>query len=223
MSTVSTGIIRLLRLFSIIEVFGILYGNAHRERKRTLEALSAAEEELKNRRTEEKDERRKAERNMKFSITRMKFAEGLKGVQSIVGAKAPLQIMQNVLLEAVDGKLRFTASDLDLSMFTELDAVVEEPGKTTLPAKVLFSVVSCCPEGYVLYYTNQCPFNAKYVPVLEETAARAGIPFRAVRLDSREAARNAPTPVTNYALFHDGEYLTNEQMNDRKFLKMING
>ena len=77
--------------------------------------------------------------------------------------------------------------------------------------------------GYVLYYTNQCPFNAKYVPVLEETAARAGIPFRAVRLDSREAARNAPTPVTNYALFHDGEYLTNEQMNDRKFLKMING
>lgn len=86
---------------------------------------------------------------MKFSITRMKFAEGLKGVQSIVGAKAPLQIMQNVLLEAVDGKLRFTASDLDLSMFTEIDAVVEEPGKTTLPAKVLFSVVSCCPEGVV--------------------------------------------------------------------------
>ncbi|MBQ1320121.1 MAG: YoaP domain-containing protein [Solobacterium sp.] len=77
--------------------------------------------------------------------------------------------------------------------------------------------------GYVLYYTNQCPFNAKYVPVLEETAARAGIPFRAVRLDSREAARNAPSPVTNYALFHDGEYLTNEQMNDRKFLKLING
>ena len=24
--------------------------------------------------------------------------------------------------------------------------------------------------GYVLYYTSQCPFNAKYVPVLEQTA-----------------------------------------------------
>ncbi|MBQ5426669.1 MAG: YoaP domain-containing protein, partial [Pseudobutyrivibrio sp.] len=24
----------------------------------------------------------------------------------------------------------------------------------------------------------------------------------------------APTPITNYALFHDGEYVTNEQMND---------
>lgn len=27
-------------------------------------------------------------------------------------------------------------------------------------------------SGYVLYYTNQCTFNAKYVPVLEETAEK---------------------------------------------------
>ena len=27
-------------------------------------------------------------------------------------------------------------------------------------------------RGYVLYYTNQCPFNAKYVPILEETAQK---------------------------------------------------
>ena len=25
------------------------------------------------------------------------------------------------------------------------------------------------------------------------------------------------------ALFHDGEYVTNEQMNDKKFLKLVNG
>ncbi len=76
-------------------------------------------------------------------------------------------------------------------------------------------------RGYVLYYTHQCPFNAKYVPVLEETAARLGVPFKAIRIDSREAAQNAPSPVTNYALFHDGEYITNEQMNDKRFLKLI--
>ncbi len=68
-------------------------------------------------------------------------------------------------------------------------------------------------QGYVLYYTDQCPFNAKYVPVLEETAKKNGIPFRAVRLESREAAQNAPSPVTTYALFYNGSYLTNEQMN----------
>ena len=78
-------------------------------------------------------------------------------------------------------------------------------------------------KGYVLYYTSQCPFNAKYVPVLEKTARENGIPFRTVHLKSREEAQNAPTPVTNYALFHDGEYITNEQMNDKKFLKLVNG
>ena len=77
--------------------------------------------------------------------------------------------------------------------------------------------------GYVLYYTSQCPFNAKYVPILEQTAREHGIPFRAIRLDSREEARSAPTPVTTYALFCDGEYLGNEQMNDTKFLKLAAG
>ena len=75
--------------------------------------------------------------------------------------------------------------------------------------------------GYVLYYTSQCPFNAKYVPVVEKTAAENGIPFRAIHIDTREEAQNAPTPITNYALFHDGEYITNEQMNDKKFLKLV--
>ena len=76
--------------------------------------------------------------------------------------------------------------------------------------------------GYVLFYTSQCPFNARYVPVLEQTAKENDIPFHAVHIESREEAQSAPTPITNYALFHDGEYLTNEQMNDKKFLKLVN-
>jgi N-acetylglutamate synthase-like GNAT family acetyltransferase len=75
-------------------------------------------------------------------------------------------------------------------------------------------------SGYVLYYTNQCPFNAKYVPVVEQTAKEHGIPFRAIHIENKEQAQNAPTPITTYALFFDGEYLTNEQMNAAKFLKL---
>lgn len=75
-------------------------------------------------------------------------------------------------------------------------------------------------SGYVLYYTNQCPFNARYVPIVEQTARERGIPFRAIHIDSREAAQNAPTPITTYALFLDGAYLTNEQMNAARFLKL---
>ena len=78
-------------------------------------------------------------------------------------------------------------------------------------------------KGYVLYYTNQCPFNAKYVPVLEETARKNGIPMKAIKIGSGEDARKAPTPITTYAMFCDGEYVTNEQMNENKFLKLVNG
>ncbi len=75
-------------------------------------------------------------------------------------------------------------------------------------------------KGYVLYYTSQCPFNGKYVPIVEQTAKENGIPFRAVHIASREEARSAPSPVTTYALFFNGVYVTNEQMNDAKFLKL---
>ena len=76
-------------------------------------------------------------------------------------------------------------------------------------------------EGYVLYYTNQCPFNAKYVPVLEEVAAREGVKFKAIRITTGDDARNAPTPFTTYSVFFDGKFVTNEQMNEARFLKLI--
>ena len=75
--------------------------------------------------------------------------------------------------------------------------------------------------GYVLYYTSQCPFNAKYVPVIESIAKERSIKFRAIHLQNKEDAQNAPTPITTYALFLDGSYITNEQMNDKRFLKLL--
>ena len=76
-------------------------------------------------------------------------------------------------------------------------------------------------SGYVLFYTSQCPFNAKYVPIVEKTAKEHNIPFKAIHIENKEQARNAPTPITTYSLFYNGEYLTNEQMNDTKFLKLV--
>lgn len=76
-------------------------------------------------------------------------------------------------------------------------------------------------SGYVLYYTSQCPFNAKYVPVLQQTALEHQIPFEVIHIQSREEAQNTPSPVTAYALFYNGNYITNEQMNAQKFLKLV--
>ena len=76
-------------------------------------------------------------------------------------------------------------------------------------------------KGYVLYYTSQCPFNAKYVPIIEQIAKEHSVIFKTIHLQSKDAAQNAPTPITTYALFLDGNYITNEQMNDKRFLKLL--
>ena len=75
-------------------------------------------------------------------------------------------------------------------------------------------------KGYILYYTNQCPFNAKYVPMIENIARENGIPFKTIHLSCKEKAQNAPTPITTYALFLGGNYMTHEQMNEKKFMKL---
>ena len=54
----------------------------------------------------------------------------------------------------------------------------------------------------------------------EQAAIEHSIAFKAIHIESKEDAQNAPTPITTYALFYNGEYLTNEQMNEAKFLKL---
>jgi len=78
-------------------------------------------------------------------------------------------------------------------------------------------------DGYVLYYTSQCPFNAKYVQILEGVAKENNVPFHTIHIKSKEQAQTVPSPCTSYALFYNGRFVTNEQQSDKKFLKMIQG
>ena len=95
--------------------------------------------------------------------------------------------------------------------------------KNSLPVKFK----NCCKHpdisdmGYVLYYSHQCPFNAKYVPLITEIANERNIPFKAILIDDKIQAQNAPTAITTYSLFYNGEFLTNQQFNDKSFLKLI--
>ena len=56
------------------------------------------------------------------------------------------------------------------------------------------------PEGFVLYYTNQCPFTAKYVPMLAEMAKARNAVFRSAYIQTREDAQNAPLPLFPFSM-----------------------
>ena len=75
-------------------------------------------------------------------------------------------------------------------------------------------------QGFVVYYTHGCPFTAKYVPLVQQTAKDKDIPFESVLIDSKEKAQNAPMAWTNYAVFYNGQYISNEILNEKKFLEL---
>jgi len=79
-----------------------------------------------------------------------------------------------------------------------------------------------CEQGFVLYYAHQCPFTAKYVPLVEDIAKKKSAPFRAIRFETTDEARNATAPFTSYSLFYNGEFLTNEILSGSKFEKLLN-
>lgn len=76
-------------------------------------------------------------------------------------------------------------------------------------------------QGFVLYYTHQCPFTAKYVPLVENIAKESGIPFHKILFETTQQAQSAPAPFTSYSLFYDGEFITNEILSAKKFEKLL--
>ena len=77
------------------------------------------------------------------------------------------------------------------------------------------------PNGFTIYYTSQCPFTAKYVPLLEEAAKKKNAEFHAVHIVTREQAQNAPAPFTTFSLFYNGEFITHEIQSEKKFEKIL--
>lgn len=76
-------------------------------------------------------------------------------------------------------------------------------------------------DGFVIYYTHQCPFTTKYVPLLEEIALKKGFTIQIIHVNTKEKAQSMPSPTTTYALFYNGKFITNEILSEKSFDKML--
>jgi DNA polymerase III subunit beta len=83
---------------------------------------------------------------MKFTISQEAFAEGLQNAVSAVNSRSTLPILSNVLLQASNGELVLTATDLDFTVRTKAEAKVGKSGSTTLPARHLSTLVKDLPK-----------------------------------------------------------------------------
>ncbi len=87
---------------------------------------------------------------MKLSVSKEKLLAGLQTVQNVVSTRTTLPILSTVLLEAADGQLRLTTTDLDVGMRGAIEASIEKPGAATLPARRLFTIVRELPSAEIL-------------------------------------------------------------------------
>ena len=86
---------------------------------------------------------------MRFTIAREKLQEALTSVAAAVPAKTTLPVLSNLLLEATDRGVRFSATDLDVAVSVEVPAEVESTGALTLPAKRLGEIARELPPAPV--------------------------------------------------------------------------
>ena len=78
---------------------------------------------------------------MKLSIGRDVLLRGLGRIQAIVERRGTLPILANVKMDASDGKVVLSATDLEVGITATHEAEVETPGAVTLGAKKLFEIV----------------------------------------------------------------------------------
>ena len=88
---------------------------------------------------------------MKFKINRDHFANGLAQVLNVVGSKATMPILSNVLIEAEKDQISLTTTNLDLGIRCKIKAEVKETGAITLPVKRLAGIVRELPNVDVAF------------------------------------------------------------------------
>jgi len=78
---------------------------------------------------------------MNLTISKEQIINGLQAVQNVVSTRTTLPILSNVLMRAEGERLEFTATDLDVTISSSVEAKVKKPGASTVPVKKLFGIV----------------------------------------------------------------------------------
>jgi DNA polymerase-3 subunit beta len=91
---------------------------------------------------------------MKVVIERNVLFRSLNHVQGVVERRNTIPILSNVLLDATGGRLRLTATDLDLEIVEDVAAEIATAGATTAPAHLMADIVRKLPDGAQLELTR---------------------------------------------------------------------
>ena len=91
---------------------------------------------------------------MKLKITRDNLQQGLAAVSASIPTRTTLPVLSNILIEAKDGAVTMSGTDLDIAVSVQVPAEVDEEGALTVPAKKLQELARELPEHPVRITTK---------------------------------------------------------------------
>lgn len=83
---------------------------------------------------------------MKVEVTQQNLAHGLGVVSRAVSPRSTLPVLANILLASDEGRLRLSATNLEMGITCWIPAKIEEEGSTTVPARTISDLVSTLPN-----------------------------------------------------------------------------
>jgi DNA polymerase III subunit beta len=86
---------------------------------------------------------------MKVSCLQENLSKGLSLVSRAVAARSTLPVLGNILLATDNGRLRLSATNLELGITCWVGAKIEEDGSVTVPAKTFVDLVNTLPQDKV--------------------------------------------------------------------------
>jgi len=79
---------------------------------------------------------------MKLTLSKLDFVKSLSFIQNIVESKSTIPVLTNVLLEAKQGRLHLSGTDMDMTISDKIKIKnIEEEGTTCVPAHILYNVI----------------------------------------------------------------------------------
>lgn len=91
---------------------------------------------------------------MKFSLPKSRLTHNLQAVLNVVPAKSTLPILSNILFEALDNKLKISATDLDVTISVSVDAEIGKKGSGVVPGRMLFDIIKELPETEISFESS---------------------------------------------------------------------
>ena len=78
---------------------------------------------------------------MKFKIEQKELSKHINIVQKAISGRTTLQILDGILIETINGKLKLTGTDLEISIETYVECEIEEEGSMVVNSNLFGDII----------------------------------------------------------------------------------